>query len=168
MKATYLAFAALLIFSVPAFAEHGKDNQPAPPEHGPAALHGTPHAPDPNRNFADKPGHPSVPHVDGKHWIGHDTGPNDARYFLAHPWEHGQYTGGFGPAHRWRLVGGGPRRFWFNGWFWTVAPDDVIYCNDWQWDADEIVIYEDEDHTGWYIAYNVRLGTYVHVEFLGS
>jgi hypothetical protein len=162
--------AAVLILAVPVFAQQ-RHEAARPPSHGPAEFHGTPHAPEQNhtRNYTDKAGHPNVPHVDnGRTWVGHDTGRDDPHYHLDHPWEHGRFGGGFGPQHHWRLEGGGPGRFWFHGWFWNVAPWDVAFCDGWLWDSDDIVIYDDPDHIGWYLAYNVRLGSYIHVMYLGA
>lgn len=190
MQAANLVLTALLAMSLPAIAQqHPEDRgKPVPPTHGPTPYHGAPKAepvhktgdvnqpvqhsvqpPVQQRNYSDKPGHPNAPHVDpGNHWVGHDTGRNDANYHIDHPWEHGRYTGGFGPSHRWHLAGGGPGRFWFNNWYWSVAPADLAFCNDWNWGGDDIIIYADPDHDGWYLAYNTRLGTYIHVMYLGS
>ena len=184
MRAAHIALSALLVFAVPVFAQQGHPpeghppsggSHPAPPPaHGPSEYHGTPyHEPEAHgqpapRVYSDHPGHPNSPHVDPpNHWVGHDTGHDDVHYHIDHPWEHGHFTGGFGPQHVWRIEGGNPSRFWFHGWYWSVAPYDIGFCDGWLWDTDQIVIYDDPDHVGWYLAYNTRLGTYVHVQYLG-
>jgi hypothetical protein len=123
-----------------------------------------------NRIAIDQRGHPDTPHVHAKNdqWVGHSGGREDVHYRTAQPWARGRFSAGFGPQHVFVLGGGNRARFWFNNFYWDVAPYDYYVVEGWNWDGDRVVIYEDPDHDGWYLAYNSRLGTYAHVEYLGN
>jgi len=139
-------------------------------QHGNQGGGGRPGGEQGRATFRDQPSHPEAPHVHAQNdqWVGHEGGRNDARYHQDHVWEHGHFGGEIGRNHIYRLEGGGRDRFRFGGFFWGVAPYDFDYTSDWLWDSDDIVIYDDPDHPGWYLAYNTRLGTYAHVQYLGG
>ena len=118
---------------------------------------------------ASAPDHPAAPHVhtDGR-WIGHDSEPGGPRSVPAPSVEHGRFPGRTGGGQVQVYVLRGQReRFDASGASFSVAPIDYEFCDNWIWHAESIAIYEDPVHNGWYLAYSVRLGTFVHVQYLG-
>jgi hypothetical protein len=134
------------------------------PEHGPVLSSG----PTADRAAcAGAPDHPAAPHVhtDGR-WIGHDSGPGGPRSVPAPSVEHGRFSGRTGGSQVYVLLGQ-RERFDAADASFSVAPIDYEFCHNWMWHAESIALYEDPVHNGWYLAYSVRLGTFVHVQYLG-
>jgi hypothetical protein len=110
------------------------------------------------------------PHVANDHWYGHDD-RNDTRFHIAQPYAHGHFEH-FGPSYQYRIgrFDLANHRFWFNGGFgFEVAAWDWPFAADWCWNCpDDIVVYDDPDHPGWYLIYNSETGVYVHAQYLGT
>jgi hypothetical protein len=181
-----LAFSIAALVAAPALAQHQQHGGwgghfPSGPPHGPVPAPQPAHPvapPQPVRPVPPpQPAHPVAPpprveppHVehDG-HWVGHERGRDDDRYRFGHPWPHGRFTGPIGPGHVHHIRGweAPAHRFWIGSSYFIVAPADWSYVDDWNWDSDDLVLYDDPDHPGWYLAYNPRTGTYIHVEYDG-
>ena len=89
-------------------------------------------------------------------------------YRVGYGWRGGFSRDYIGPRHVWRLEGGNRDRFFFRGFYFSVAAYDYPYAADWYWDRDNIIIYDDPDNAGCYLAFNVRLGRYLHVTYIGN
>ena len=161
-------------------ARSGEMQRPAQPEHNPPRANQgripappaqrAPRAkPEPERKAGGRVN--NTPHVSNDHWYGHDR-PNDKRFHLDRPFEHGRFEH-FGPSYRYNVVRIDPNlhRFWLpGGFFFDIAAWDWDLAADWCWtcNADDFVIYEDPDHPGWYLLYNLQTGAYVHVLYMGG
>lgn len=155
------------------FPQHGPARgtaQPRPEARGGAPQAGRPGGQPQAARPEDRGGAPNRgavaaarPHVQGEQWVQHEHVPH-----IDHPFPHGEFRLGFGASHVFYIQGGNRERFWFNGNYFEVAPVDWPYVVDWNWNGDPIAIYQDPDDPGYYLAYNGRLGTYVHVIYLGT
>jgi len=89
-------------------------------------------------------------------------------YRVGYGWRGGFSHDYIGPRHVWRLEGGNRDRFYFRGFYFRVVAYDYPAASDWYWDRDNVIIYDDPDNAGCYLAFNTRLGTYIHVVFEGN
>ena len=184
-----LLAASVLFLAVPSLAQRPEDRrqneQRGEEKHeergpnAPRANHGK--IPDPPQRRESRSASPeqdrreggrvnNLPHVNNDHWYGHDK-PNDKRYHVDHPFEHGRFEH-FGQSYRYKVERFDRDRhiFWFPGGFsFQVASWDWGVAADWCWDcdSDDFVVYEDPDHDGWYLLYNIHTGQYIHVMYMG-
>jgi hypothetical protein len=110
-----------------------------------------------------------VPHVNHDRWFGHDR-PDDPRFRQPRVFEHGRF-GHVGPSYRFGIsrFDRDHRRFWLGGAVFEVAAWDWPLALDWCWDCgDDFVVYDDPDHPGWYLLYNLETGGYIHVQYFGG
>src|SRR5580700_1038927 len=154
--------AAVSLYAQHAHAGNGGHAPPPPPARESHMAPEVEHRPDGRDDNSQ--------HVNGDHWYGHPAG-NDARFHLDHPFAHGHFAD-VGPGHQFGVIrfDAGAHRFWFGGGFgFEIAAWDWPLVADWCWTTcgDEFVVYEDPDHPGWYLLYNMDTGTYVHVQYIG-
>jgi hypothetical protein len=89
------------------------------------------------------------------------------RWVAGRPFPHGRFRG-VGGTFVFRTVDFPARRVILaDRSAWIVAPYDIDRCRDWRWDRDRVVVYDDDVHPGWYVLFNTRLGSHVHVEYFG-
>jgi len=93
--------ALALLAAFPIFAQRGGERGPNPPRANQGRVPPPPprrdnplSKPEPERHDAGRIN--STPHVNKDHWYGHDR-PDDKRYHMDHPFEHGRFEH-FGPS----------------------------------------------------------------------
>ena len=128
--------------------------------------------------FAAAPQGRKGDHDRGRHegWAKHSDEDRDRhrdwdfeheRVIVSHPFPRGRFPGA-GRSFVFRTVDFRTRRVILaDRSAWIVAPYDLELCRDWRWDRDTVVVYDDDVHPGWYVLFNTRLGSHVHVEYFG-
>jgi hypothetical protein len=177
VSAAFAALAVAVALASPVGAQHRRGGPPAA-SNPPRANQGHIPPPPPARsNPAEErqaehlpTGHVNdMPHVNHDQWFGHEAA-NDARFHLAQPFGRGRFAH-VGPTYRYNVlrVDANLHRLWFpGGGFFDVAAWDWPLCVDWCWTCgDDFVVYDDPDHPGWYVLYNIHTGVYVHCVYMG-
>jgi hypothetical protein len=151
----------------PAQQARPRANQGHPPP-APSARRGPGPGSQPQAERFDGGRTNAVPHVNHDQWYGHDR-PDDPRFRQAQPFAHGRFDH-VGPSYRYGAsrfdrVG---HRFWLGSSAFVIAPFDWALATDWCWDCgQDFTVYDDPDHPGWYLLYNLETGGYIHVQYGG-